>query len=306
MSINNKNRSPFPSQLYLPKLAPAPNTILDYLIVRFPYLAEHILIERIQAGLIFFEDGRPIALNSPYQYGIKIFYYRESEAEPEIEVTEQIIFENDEILIVDKPHFMPVTPAGKYVNQSLLARLVRRYNFRDFTPVHRLDRETAGLVLFSKNVKTRGLYHKLFQEGNVIKKYYAVGHIEQEPVERKWHVANRIVTGEPWYCMQIIDGEVNAITDIELIDIKVDIKADIKTGKGLFNLVPTTGKKHQLRLHLASLGFSIVNDTLYPTVMDGERDQEHALQLLAYSLAFIDPISGENLEFTSQQRLAWG
>src|SRR5688572_6693325 len=142
MSNSNKSRAPFPSQLYLAKLARPPATIFEYLVMRFPHLGGDILAARVEQGDICFADGTPISLSTPYRYGIKIFYYRETTAETEIAAQEQIIFENEEIVIVDKPHLLPVTPAGKYVNQCLLSRLARNYPGSVFTPVHRLDRET--------------------------------------------------------------------------------------------------------------------------------------------------------------------
>lgn len=293
MSNSELSRAPRPSQLYLPKLARPPATIFEYLVIRFPYLGREALAARIAQGEIFLTDGTPITLTTPYQYGIKVFYYRQNAAEAEIPAQERIIFENEEIIVVDKPHLLPVTPAGKYVNQCLLSRLIRRYAGTPFTPVHRLDRETAGLVIFARNVHTRHHYHRLFQEGRVLREYLAVCHVQGQPSQREWRVAGRIAAGEPWYRMKIVPGVVNAITRIQLLE--------LKEGRGLFRLWPETGKKHQLRLHLGALGFNIVNDTLYPELSSS--DDRRALQLLAARLSFRDPITGCDFDFTSEQRL---
>ena len=306
------DKIPFESKVYLPKLEREVATIFDYLVVRFPHLGQDILAKRIEAGKLFFSDKTPILLTTPYQYGITIFYYRESDQELEIPVEEKIIFQNQEIIVVDKPHFIPVTPAGKYVNECLLSRLIHKYENIDLSPVHRLDRETAGLVIFSKKQKNRHLYHKLFQEKQINRKYYAVCHIKDKVEQKEWIVENRIVSGEPWYRMKIEPGhgQANATTYIKLLD--------RKGCRGLFLLEPKTGKKHQLRLHLSSLGFNIVNDSLYPNIVNpiinpinpinpiiNPQTYSNPMQLLAQQLSFQDPITGEFFEFFSQQHLDW-
>jgi tRNA pseudouridine32 synthase/23S rRNA pseudouridine746 synthase len=290
------HKAPFQSKVYLPKLDFKVTTIFEYLVRRFPYLGQDTLARRIEQGKLFFSDGTPVLLNSPYQYGITIFYYRETEQELELEVQEKIIFQNEEIIVVDKPPFIPVTPSGKYINQCLLSRIIRKCENNDITPIHRLDKETAGLVIFSKNNKNRHLYHKLFQDRKITKKYYAVCHIKTKLEKTEWVVENRIVEGEPWFRMKIDLGQANSITHIKLLD--------SKEGKGLFLLTPKTGKKHQLRLHLSNLGFNIVNDSFYPEIVDTQ-DYSNPMQLLAYLLSFCDPITGEDFEFFSQQKLEW-
>lgn len=289
------------SKVYLPKLEVEMATIFDYLVIRFPHLGKDTLAKRIEQGKVFFSDKTQVLLTTPYQYGITIFYYREAEQELEIPVEEKIIFQNEEIIVVDKPPFIPVTPSGKYVNQCLLFRLIHKYKSKDFTPIHRLDKETSGLVIFSRKPQNRPLYHKLFEDRKIKRKYYAVCNIKAkegniEEGETKWIVENRIVNGEPWYRMKIESGQANAITAIKLIDSKEE--------KGLFLLEPQTGKKHQLRLHLSSLGFNIVNDSLYPKIIDSQ-NYHCPMQLLAQQLSFQDPITGENFEFFSEQSLAW-
>lgn len=296
---NEKSIAPFISRLYLPKLDKEPKTIFEYLITRFPHLKAEILASRIMEKELFLDDNNPITLLTPYKAGLTIFYHRATDKEEIIPFQEQVIFENDEILVVDKPPFLPVTPSGKYVNECLLSRLIHKYDYKELTPIHRLDLETSGLVLFSKNNQTRHLYHQLFQNRQVTKEYYAVCQVnncQDLEISNKWTIANRIITGEPWYRMKIIEGEVNATTEIQLIEYKEE--------KALFLLTPITGKKHQLRLHLTSLGFSILNDLLYPELIkDTNLDYSKALQLLAYHLSFTDPLTKRELKFYSNQKL---
>jgi tRNA pseudouridine32 synthase/23S rRNA pseudouridine746 synthase len=287
----------FESRVYLPKLDKTKQvkTIFDYLLLKFPHLSSDVLTKRIEDRKIFFSDKTPISLTTPYRHGITLFYYRENIEEKEIFSNETIIFENEEILVVDKPHFIPVTPSGKYVSQCLLYKLVSKYNIKDLSPIHRLDKDTAGLVIFSKNKDTRGAYQNLFQNKLINRKYYAVCNIENRLEEKEWLIQNRIVSAEPWYKMKIDLGQINAITYIRLVD--------LRGNKALLYLEPMTGKKHQLRLHLSSLGFNIINDPLYPIEISEREHNTLPMQLLAYSLSFKDPISKEDFEFFSRYTL---
>ncbi|MBK7995569.1 MAG: pseudouridine synthase [Blastocatellia bacterium] len=298
---NGKSKAPFSSKLYLPKLDKEPKTIFEYLITRFPHLEAEILASRIEEKELFLDDNSAITLSTPYKAGLTIFYHRATDKEEIIPFQEQVIFENDEILVVDKPPFLPVTPSGKYVNECLLSRLIHKYDYKELTPIHRIDLETSGLVLFSKNNQTRHLYHQLFQTRQVVKQYYAVCQLndcKKLEIGNKWTIANRIATGEPWYRMKIVEGEANATTEVQLIDYKEE--------KALFLLTPITGKKHQLRLHLTSLGFNILNDLLYPEIIKNTNlDYSKVLQLLAYHLSFKDPLINQEIKFFSNQKLNW-
>lgn len=291
------SRAPKPSSVYLEPIDPAPATIVEYLHHRFPHIERSEWRRRVEQGLVLLANGDEVTVDTPYLPGATVHYYREVADEPVIPFTEEIIFANDDILIADKPHFIPVTPSGPYVNESLLFRLRRRTGEHELSPIHRLDLETAGLLLFSLRRSTRGLYHELFAAGTIVKEYRAVCRLEREPDAREWIVENRLEKGEPWFSMRIVPGEPNALTHLELLERRDDL--------GLFRLHPRTGKKHQLRIHLASLGFPIVDDQLYPTPLPpGPYDHSRPLQLLAYRLAFTDPVTGAPMEFTSRRSLA--
>jgi tRNA pseudouridine32 synthase/23S rRNA pseudouridine746 synthase len=206
-----------------------------------------------------------------------------------------VLFHNSEILVADQPHGMPVTPAGSYLQRSLLYRLRKATGIGEIAPLHRLDRDTAGLVLFSLNPATRAAYHQLFATKELFKEYMAISHLKAPVLQRQWLVQNRIGRGEPWFRQQIIDGPVNAVTEIELLD--------IQEGRGLFRLKPQTGKKHQLRLHMASIEAPIEGDKLYPCLL--QEAELPRLQLLAHRLAFVDPLDRKARELTSQRTLAW-
>jgi tRNA pseudouridine32 synthase/23S rRNA pseudouridine746 synthase len=285
------------SRIYLPKLAPAPATILDYLIAHFPHVPAGAWRERMAEGKIAIANGSTVNADSPYRHGVTILYFREVPDEPRSPVEESVLFQNEHILVVDKPHGMVVTPSGDQVERSLLFRLRKRLGEMDLAPMHRLDRDTAGIVLLTRRVETRGRYHRLFSERLVERVYHAVARDCSRTELNEWHVQNRLEPGEPWYRRRIAAesaDEPNAITRIE--------RLDSRNGWGLFRLRPETGKKHQLRIHMASIGLPIAGDTLYPEIRS-RLPTDPPLQLLAYRLAFLDPVDGTPRCFTSAQRL---
>ena len=287
-----------PSVVTLPA-APAPYpSIVEFLCRAFPGISHDQWAQRLREGKVLDDQGSPINANTPYSPSKRIFYFREVENEPVIPFAEQILFQDGEILVADKPHFLPVIPGGRYVEECLLNRLRARTGIAGLAPLHRLDRETAGLVIFSVNPETRGAYHELFMKGEVEKIYHALAEFQQPPRQNRWTVENRIVRGEPRFRMKIVPGTVNARSHIQLLE--------VKHNQGLFRLQPVTGKTHQLRLHMSSLGFGIINDRVYPDLQP-ERDDDFGrpLQLLAREIRFHDPVTGADRKFRSERELAW-
>ncbi len=287
-----------PSYVTLPECECPYSSVLDFLDGRFKKVGREVWQARIEAGKVTDDNGRPVTLDTPYRPKMRLCYYREVEREPEIPFEEEIVFQNDRLLVACKPHFLPVTPAGPYVNQCLLYRLKAKTGIDTLVPIHRIDRETAGIVLFSVNKETRGLYHGFFVSGRVQKIYEAIATLPKEPDRQEWLVKSRIVPGDPWFRMKHADGPVNAISKIHLLD-KDDHHA-------YFRLEPLTGKQHQLRLHLNLIGCQILNDRFYPVLQPKRGDDfTRPLQLLAKKVSFIDPISQETMEFRSTRTLAW-
>ncbi|MGA9031659.1 MAG: pseudouridine synthase [Sulfuricaulis sp.] len=273
-------------------------SIVEFLFRKFPDISRNRWAERIREGKVLNDRGEPITADTPYSPSKRIFYFREIENEPVIPFAEQILFQDDELLVACKPHFLPVIPGGRYVEECLLNRLRHRTGMADLVPLHRLDRETAGIVIFSVNPDTRRLYHELFMHGKVEKTYHALAEVNQTPRENQWTVANRIVRGEPAFRMKTVPGIVNACSHIQLLE--------VKGNRGLFSLQPVTGKTHQLRLHLSSLGFRIINDRVYPELQpQTEDDFGQPLQLLAKMIRFHDPVSGQDREFRSEREILW-
>jgi len=304
-----KLKSPLPmrqgvsaSRVWLPKdIEGSWKTVLDFLIGRFPFISPEIIQGRMARGDIVNEVGKPFNKNTPYQSEMFLFYYREIPDEPEIPFKEKILFKNDDFIVVDKPHFIPVTPTGRYVKESLLARLKHHFQIEEISPIHRLDRETAGIVMFTCNTEVRGAYQSLFQKREVDKTYEAIA-LVTTPDTLKFPLRHRsrIVKSDPFFIMKEVEvkseDEINSETTIEILETKGDLTK--------FQLKPITGKQHQLRVHMMSLGMPILNDPFYPKLLPckGE-DYSSPLQLLAKSIAFIDPITGEKRYFESEQNL---
>jgi len=289
--------SQYPATVTMPKIEKPYPSVLDFLAQRFPKIERSCWERRIAQGKVLGEDGFPITCASLYAPQKRIFYFREVGEERIIPFAEQVLFQNDELLVACKPHFLPVTPGGPYVDECLLHRLRKSTGNDDLVPLHRIDRETAGLVLFSVNSETRDKYGELFRSGGIEKSYRALSAAAGEP-GREWLVENRLVRGEPWFRMQTAPGLVNARSRIRLLQ--------VEDGVSEFLLNPLTGKTHQLRVHLSGLGFGILNDRYYPQLQQERPDDfDKPLQLLAKAVKFKDPISGKNLEFESGRGLLW-
>jgi len=270
-------------------------TVLDCLCAHFAAITREQWRSRFERGLILNAEGRPMSATSPYRPGIRVHYYREVPDETPIPFTEDIIHADERLIVVDKPHFLPVSPVGAYVRETLLSRLQRRFGNAELVPLHRLDRGTAGLVMFSVERSSRDAYQALFRERRIHKRYEAIAPAltnESFPLVRR----TRLVRGEPFVRTREIIGEANSETRIEVIDAGGDFWR--------YDLQPLTGKKHQLRVHMAALGAPIVNDDLYPQMSRRAADDfSHPLQLLARSLEFVDPLSGVERQFASRLAL---
>lgn len=269
------------------------STVLDALCARFPAIPRATWVDRFARGRVLGGDGTALAVDASYRVGLEVGYYREVAQEPVIEAEAQVLHLDAHLLVADKPHGLPVVPAGGFVEQTLLTRLVRAHALADLVPLHRLDRGTAGLVLFSVNLASRGAYQALFRERRIEKRYEALAPAlpgASFPMCRR----SRIERASPFFRMEETAGEPNSETGIDVVERGADIWR--------YALSPVTGRKHQLRVHMAALGAPILNDPWYPTLRD--HAEALPLQLLARSLAFVDPLDGAPRRFESRQRLA--
>ncbi len=281
------------SRLQLPA-GPWPS-LLQALLALLPRIAETDWRSRFARGLVLDADAHPLTVDASCREGQLIQYYREVPDEPQIPFIEAVLHADAHLVVADKPHFLPVTPAGGFVEQTLLTRLIRRLDNPHLVPLHRIDRSTAGLVLFSANPASRAAYQALFRNRQITKRYEALAPAlpaQAFPLVRK----SRIVEAEPFFRMRETEGAPNSETRIELIE----------KGASLwrYGLHPVTGKKHQLRVQMAALGAAIHNDEFYPLLQPRtEGDYSQPLQLLAQALAFTDPLTGEARAFRSRLAL---
>ena len=271
--------------------------LIDFLMHHFPAIARDEWLQRMQRGDVLDTDGNALTVTSLYRANSKIYYYRNLPAEPRIPFDEIVLYQDAYLVAVDKPHFLPVTPAGRYLQETLLVRLKRKLGIDTLTPMHRIDRDTAGLVLFTIQPSTRNLYQTLFRERTVSKVYEAIAPWRPSLILPTTH-RSRLIESEAFMQMQEVEGAPNAETMIELLEVKGELAH--------YRLHPVSGQKHQLRVHMSSLGIPIVNDRIYPHLYPDEgehQDYSRPLQLLAKSIRFTDPLSGKLHQFESRQHL---
>jgi tRNA pseudouridine32 synthase / 23S rRNA pseudouridine746 synthase len=299
-----------PTRLRIPMSGPW-TTIAEYVVARFDHLDAAGLYRRFDAGEIVGADGRPIGRGTALGAERFVWYYRDLPVEDPVPFHEEILYIDDDLVVIDKPHFLPTTPAGRYLRESALVRLRTRLDNPDLTPIHRLDRVTAGLVMFSACPATRGAYQSLFEMRQVVKVYEAVSARppgwdpdapalagRAVPVVYRNHIAAR--RGE---LRVVVDGarEPNAETTVEVLGTGVSA-----SGRAVLHTVlrPQTGRMHQLRVHLAALGIGILGDRRYPDLLpEAPDDHSLPLQLLARELEFIDPLSGVPRRFVTRRTL---
>ncbi|KQO04052.1 pseudouridine synthase [Arthrobacter sp. Leaf234] len=298
-------RSPLPvrngvnaTRLRLPAEGPW-ETALDYILDRFDHVDPDGIGKRFDRGEVVALEGEVLTRTTPLGEHTFVWYYRELPVEERLPVELSILHQDERLLVVDKPHFLPTTPGGMYVAESALVRLRVELGLPDLIPMHRLDRMTAGVLMFAVDPATRGAYQLLFENRRISKEYRAVAPVRPElgldtaPLD----VRSRIVKSRTYLLAQEVEGPANTHTTVSLLD--------ERAGRGLYRLQPHTGKTHQLRLHMASLGLGIINDPFYPVLHpQAPDDYARPLQLLAHSIAFTDPVDGTERAYASRLGLA--
>lgn len=277
-------------------------TVLAFLSWRLPTITEAVWRDRMARGDVLDSTGQPLPPNKAYEPLARLWYWREPPTEPAIPFEATVLHRDERLLVVDKPHFLPMAPTGRFARETLLARLQHQLGLDDLVPLHRLDRETAGVVMFCLQPTARSAYQNLFRDRQVHKSYEALAAWApgfEQPVERQ----SRLQRSEAHF-MQVVEvaGQPNSVSQIQLIARHGTL--------GHYRLRPLTGHKHQLRVHMNALGLPLVGDKLYP-VMQAETgghtgladNYAQPLQLLARQIVFTDPFSGELRCFESQRRL---
>ena len=285
-----------PSSVVLPPVCdPAWSNLLDFLSARFVHIDRSVWAQRMASGSVSDAEGKALAPDAPFCAGARIHYFRALESEAPIPLQETVLYRDAHLLVADKPHFLPVIPSGKYLHETLLVRLKHRLGLDDLVPIHRIDRDTAGLVLFSINPATRDAYHALFRDHAVDKQYEAIAPWNPD---LPWPLTRRSRIGAAPHFMQQteLDGAPNSWTEIAPLEVHGYWTR--------YALRPHTGLRHQLRVHMAALGLPIAGDGIYPVLTpEAAPDYARPLQLLAQAIAFTDPISGQAQRFESLHTL---
>ncbi|HUB56720.1 MAG TPA: pseudouridine synthase [Mycobacterium sp.] len=244
------------------------------------------------AGEVVDSRGAVLDAATVLPAGASVYLYRDLRDEVPVPFDIPVLYRDDDIVVVDKPHFLATMPRGRHVAQTALVRLRRELDLPELSPAHRLDRLTAGVLLFTTRREVRGAYQTLFARAAVHKTYVARARVNPD-VALPRVVRSRIIKRRGHLQAVEEPGEPNAETLVELL-----------SPDGLYRLTPRTGRTHQLRMHMASLGIAIDGDPLYPNVIDVANDGFSApLQLLAQRIEFDDPLTGARRRFVSAHRL---
>jgi tRNA pseudouridine32 synthase/23S rRNA pseudouridine746 synthase len=309
-----------PSKVGVP--AKTDTTALEFLAHRFPAISREVWLQRFLEGSVFNALGRKLGPEHCLLDETHLLYFRHVADEPALPFKANVIYRDDYLVVADKPHFMPVTPGGKYLQQSLLVQLKQELNLPDLSPLHRIDRETAGLVLFSVRAQDRNAYQEQFRLRQVQKTYEAVADAPASSKQKlQFPITYRsmMVTDAQFFKMRELaatecdpSNPFNSETWIDCVEsLEPDVSASSASKQSLKSLAkyimkPVTGQRHQLRVHMNALGLPILHDQFYPTVKKlttEEDDFEQPLQLLAKSIAFLDPLTGQTREFKSELKL---
>ncbi|MCB2016072.1 MAG: pseudouridine synthase [Hydrogenophaga sp.] len=292
-----------PSCVALPQ-RPAGDTpwssLLDFLADRLPVLDRATWAERMAKGDVVDDAGQAVGADAPYRPGARLYYWRSLPVEPDIPFDATVLHQDAHLLVADKPHFLPVTPTGRFVQQTLLVRLKQATGIDTLSPLHRIDRETAGLVVFSVRPEERGAYQAMFRERRVDKVYEVIAPASDAhsfPMTRRSRIEE---DPNAFFRMVEVEGDPNSETAIDMLERRGDWAH--------YALSPVTGKRHQLRVHLNGLGLPIAGDQFYPVVRRGPGEPEDftdPLRLLAREIGFTDPVTGEARRFKSRLSLAW-
>lgn len=276
-------------------------TVGEHLVERLSGAGPGVVEAMLDAGRIVGADGLAVAADDPYVPGMFVWFHRELAAEVPVPFPLTVVYRDAHVVVADKPHFLATTPRGSHVTETALARLRRELDLPELSAAHRLDRLTAGLVLFTVRPAERGAYQTLFRDRLVRKEYEAVARYDPALALPRT-VRSRIVKERGVMAAREVEGEPNAVTRVELIEHR---EGD---GPGRYRLTPGTGQTHQLRVHMNALGVPILGDPLYPEVTGPvpAGDFRRPLQLLARRLEFTDPVTGAEHRFASGRVLeAW-
>jgi tRNA pseudouridine32 synthase/23S rRNA pseudouridine746 synthase len=279
-------------------------TMRDHLVARLPRL-EPARIDAMLAEQRIVGRHGPLAADAPFVPREFLWFHRDLPDEAPVPFAVDVLHRDDDVVVIDKPHFLATIPRGRHVVETALVRLRRELDLPSLSPAHRLDRVTAGVLLFVVRREQRGAYQTLFRDRRVHKTYEAVAPYDPGLALPRT-VRSRIVKERGVIAAREVPGPPNAETLVELVEHRGRLAH--------YRLTPLTGRTHQLRLHLRGLGVPILGDRFYGGPADAEPAPEvtalddftRPLQLLAATLEFPDPVTGAPRRFASRRSLqAW-
>ncbi len=269
-------------------------TMLDWLVERLP---AHVPVQQmVERSEFVYRDGTAIQAGDPYRHHTYVWFHRDVKPEPEVPGRIHLIHQDERIVVVDKPPFLATIPRGTHIRQSVVVRLRDELSLPELTPMHRLDRATSGLLALTTQKRWRGIYQPLFDRRKVTRTYLALAPLRTD-LNFPFRVTSHLQKTHGVPQTKVFPGRSpNSETIMELAGTVGDL--------GLYRLTPKTGRTHQLRAHLSGLGIPIINDPLYPDMLDVAVDDfSRPLQLLAAELTFTDPIEGTLRAFRSMRDL---
>ncbi len=305
-----------PSRARVPHSTPHPLSAWEFLwhLIstqrhRHPEDNEQALEKRFHAGEVVRADATPLAPSTILVPGEDIYFYRTPAPERPVPYNISILFEDDHILVADKPPFMATMPRAQHITQTATVQLRRMTGNNELSPAHRLDRLTSGVLLLTKRREIRGAYQQLFADKKVTKTYHAIAADVGVDAPTVWKSRIHKVPGD--IQGHIVEGEVNAITHVEEVTpLTEQVHTSLELVHGpqpplaRYTLRPATGKTHQLRLHMFNAGAAILGDPLYPTIMPAwEENMEVPLRLLAHTITFMDPLSNKERNFSTRHNV---
>lgn len=274
-----------------------PSSAVSYVMRRFPADAAWFA-SRVEAGCVVGDDGAALTPSSPYVPGASVWFHRPIPDDDAAPIVLDVLHEDEWLIAVDKPHGLCSTPKGRNVRRSVVVAARCQFHHDEIAALHRLDRSTAGVLLLCKRAGDRGAFHRMFQERTVAKTYWAVAGVNERVGGAPVRVESRIRKIQGITQAFEEPGEVNAVTDVRLLRKFSDATGDW----GLYEITPLTGRTHQIRVHMNSLGLPLRGDRLYPLALEDfdVEDPQNPMQLVARSMTFGHPMTGESVTVRSR------
>jgi tRNA pseudouridine32 synthase/23S rRNA pseudouridine746 synthase len=280
--------------------------VTAFLAARLPQVVDWP--QRLARGDVLDTAGQPLSPAAPARPGAVLWYWRALPAEPRVPFELALLHQDEQLVVVDKPHFLPVLPRGRHLQETALVRTRRLLGLPHLTPMHRLDLETAGVLVFTVQAASRDAYQGLLRRQQVHKVYEAVAPW-CEALAAPCLLSHRLQEreGDAFMQMAVLPGEPNAHTRVTLLR-RLPGRAPDGRPLALYRLQPLTGRKHQLRAQMCAAGAPLLGDRIYPRLRpapapDAAPDWDDPLQLLARELSFTDPLTGQPRRFVSRRRL---